>query len=388
MVKTGLERILTEKINLIQGKRVGVLCHPASINRDYQHIVHLFHQAKHINLTTIFSPQHGFLGEKQDNMIESSHIEEPITKVPIYSLYSETRTPTIEMLKNIDTLVIDLQDVGTRVYTFIYTMANCMKACREQNIEVIVLDRPNPINGFNVEGNLLNPSFQSFVGLYPIPIRHGMTIGELAHLFNHEYHIGCQLSVVEMNNYQREMWFDETLLPWVYPSPNMPTLDTATLYPGMVLFEGTIVSEGRGTTKPFELIGAPYINPYKLKEELDTFKLPGLLFRPIYFEPTFHKHSGNPCGGVQIHVTHRKSFKPYLTGITLLGVIKSLYPNNFEWKQPPYEYEYIKLPIDLLIGNQEIRKKLDSKKELYYIESSWENELKEFLAVRKNYLIY
>jgi len=388
MIQTGLQSLFSEELSLLAKKRIGLLCHPASIDQNYTHIVELLFKHPKINLTTIFSPQHGLKGEKQDNMIESIHGIDELTQLPFYSLYSETRMPTPEMLQNIDVLVIDLQDVGTRVYTFIYTMAYCMQACKTSGKEVIVLDRPNPINAEMVEGNILDLALKSFVGGYPIPMRHGMTIGELAFLFNEEFDIGCALQVVKMRNYRRDMWYDETELPWIYPSPNMPTLNSAILYPGMVLFEGTTLSEGRGTTLPFELIGAPYINPYELKEKIDSYNLPGVMFRPLYFEPTFHKYSQKVCGGVQIHVIERNIFKPYLTGLALLQSIKSLYPNDFEWKQPPYEYEYVKLPIDLLIGDQNIRKNLDAKQDIYYIEKHWINDLMHFSEKRKRVLLY
>ncbi len=388
MVKTGLSNLLHNKINLLKGCKVGVLCHPASVSDKYQHIVDLLCHHNEVNLSTILSPQHGFRGEKQDNMIESSHETDLITKLPVYSLYSETRTPTKEMLNNIDILIIDLQDVGTRVYTFIYTMALCLKACQQYQKKVIILDRPNPINALDIEGNLLDSQFQSFVGLYPIPMRHGMTIGELGLLFNQEFNINCNLEVIKMTDYNRGMWYDETGLPWIYPSPNMPTLDTAVVYPGLVLFEGTGVSEGRGTTKPFELVGAPYIVPNELKEKLDSYGLPGVYFRPIYFEPTFHKFQGESCGGVQLHVTNRGIFKPYITGLAIIQALQHLYSDTFQWKQPPYEYEYEKLPIDLLIGDQNIRLKLKTDQSIKHIEDGWLDDLNQFSRTRNEYFIY
>ncbi len=387
MTQTGLNRLINEKLSTLKGNRVGVLCHPASVNEKYEHIIDLLlHHS--VNLTTIFSPQHGFTGEKQDNMIESAHGVDSKSQLPVYSLYSETRTPTEEMLKDVDLLIIDLQDVGTRVYTFIYTMALTMEACKRFNKKAIVLDRPNPIDANTVEGNILDTEFKSFVGLYPIPMRHGMTVGELAILFNEEYKIGCDLEVIEMDSYKRDMYFEDTQLPWVLPSPNMPTVDTALIYPGMVLLEGTQVSEGRGTSRPFEIIGALYIDPYQLVDYLHSYRLPGVHFRPLFFEPTFHKFKGENCGGIQIHVTDRRVFKPYLTGLSIVQGIKTLYPQDFSWKQPPYEYEYKKLPMDLLIGDQNIRKSLDTSQDIYYIEDSWMDGLKVFLDARSKYLIY
>ncbi len=384
MIEIGLTKLITNTKN---NKRIGLLCHPASINKDYIHTVDILlkHNTK---LTTILSPQHGLKGEKQDNMIESPHHIDPITKLAVYSLYSETRTPMQYMLDNIDVLVIDLQDIGTRVYTFISTMALSMKACKKYNKEVIVLDRPNPINAISVEGNVLNPNLMSFVGIHTIPMRHGMTIAELALMFNHESNINCKLKVIKMTNYDRAMWFDNTDLPWIYPSPNIPKLDSALVYPGTVLIEGTKISEGRGTTMPFELIGAPYINPYKLKALLDSYGLLGVYFRPVYFEPCFHKFSNEVCGGIQLHITNRDTFKPYLTGLSIIKAVKNLYPKKDLWKNPPYEYEYEKLPIDLLIGDKDIRKALSSNLSIKSIEAKWQTKLNNFLEIRKKYLLY
>ena len=387
-VQTGLSRLVSDFTHTLKGSRLGVLCHPASVNENYQHIVPLLKAQKNLDLRAIFSPQHGYAGEKQDNMVESPHYTDPISGLPVYSLYSETRKPSPDMLKDIDVMLIDLQDVGTRVYTFIYTMALTMEVCGLNDVKVVVLDRPNPIGGSLVEGNLLDIKFKSFVGLYPIPMRHGMTLGELATLFNEEYSARCELEVIEMASYKRSMWFDDTGLPWVLPSPNMPTLDTASVYPGMVLFEGTMVSEGRGSTRPFEIIGSPYINAAELVDMLDTYKLPGIHFRALSFEPTFHKYATELCGGVQLHVTDRNTFKPYLTGLAVIQALRSLYPENFEWKSPPYEYEYEKLPIDLLIGDENIRKMLDEVPDIYYIENSWMDGLRDFQALRARYLRY
>src|SRR5688572_21342253 len=268
MVKIGLEILLESKPDLLQGSRVGLIVNPASINSLFEHAADLFYQHPRINLTALFGPQHGIRGETQDNMIEWQTFRDKRTGLPAYSLYGETRKPTAEMLSEIDVLVFDIQDVGTRVYTFIYTMALAMEAVRECGKRFIVLDRPNPINGIQVEGNILDPEFQSFVGMFPIPMRHGMTVGELALMFNREFGIGCELEVVKMEGWRREMWYEDTDLPWVMPSPNIPTVDTAAVYPGSVMIEGTNVSEGRGTTRPFEIIGAPFIDPWELIHEL------------------------------------------------------------------------------------------------------------------------
>ncbi|MEK6304169.1 MAG: DUF1343 domain-containing protein [Acidobacteriota bacterium] len=388
MTKTGLEVLLESKLDLLDGSRVGLIVHPASINSRYEHAADLFHQNKRINLTALFGPQHGIRGETQDNMIEWQSFRDKQTGRPAYSLYGETRKPMPEMLSEIDVLVFDLQDVGTRVYTFIYTMALAMEAARDGGKRFIVLDRPNPINGVQIEGNILEPEFASFVGMFPIPMRHGMTVGELALMFNREFGIGCDLEVVKMEGWHRSMWFEETALPWVMPSPNMPTVDTAVVYPGSVLFEGTSVSEGRGTTRPFEVIGAPYIDPRALTEELGLDKLPGVVFRPVHFEPTFHKFAGQLCGGVQIHVTDRNAFKPVLTGAAIISAIRRLYPNEFEWKEPPYEYVYDKLPFDVINGSSRLREQIEGGIRLTEIEKGWRADLNEFAERRESFLLY
>jgi uncharacterized protein YbbC (DUF1343 family) len=321
-------------------------------------------------------------------MIEWQSFRDGRTGLPAYSLYGETRKPTPEMLAGLDALVFDVQDVGTRVYTFVYTMALAMEAARECGKRFIVLDRPNPIGGLHIEGNILDPGFQSFVGMFPIPMRHGMTIGELALMFNHEFGIGCELEVVKMEGWRREMWFDQTRLPWIMPSPNMPALDTATVYPGSVMFEGTNISEGRGTTRPFEIIGAPFIDPYALVEELMKENLPGAVFRPLHFQPTFHKFAGEVCAGIQIHVTDRSQFKPVITGVAIICAIRRLCWNNFEWKRPPYEYVYDKLPFDVINGGSELRRQIESEVPVSEIAESWRDGLAAFAERRRAYLLY
>jgi uncharacterized protein YbbC (DUF1343 family) len=319
-------------------------------------------------------------------MIESDFYRDPDTDFPVHSLYGKIRRPTAEMLNDIDVLIFDLQDVGTRVYTFIYTMAYCMEACATERKPMIVLDRPNPVNGTQMEGNLLDPKYSSFVGLYPIPMRHGMTVGELALMFNSE--IRCDLTVVEMENWQRDYWYDQTGLPWVQPSPNLPTLDSVTAYPGLVLVEGTHLSEGRGTTRPFEYVGAPFINSSKYAERLNAIELPGVRFRPAYFEPTFQKWAGKMCGGVQLHVTDRGIFKPYLTGIALISAAQTLYPESFRWRDPPYEYELEKMPIEILSGSSDLPRMIESDTPLDLIRQSWQEDISFFTHRRKPYLLY
>lgn len=387
-MKLGLETFLETDASLVGAERVGLIVNPASINSRVEHAADLFHKHSRINLTALFGPQHGIRGETQDNMIEWQTFRDNKTGLSAYSLYGETRKPTPEMLANVDVLVFDVQDVGTRVYTFIYTMALAMEAAAEQQKRFIVLDRPNPINGTEIEGSIHEPEFRSFVGMFPIPMRHAMTVGELAMMFNREFGIGCEMEVVKMEGWHRSMWFDQTRLPWVLPSPNIPTIDSATVYPGSVMIEGTTLSEGRGTTRPFEVIGAPYIEPYTLVEELGKENLPGALFRPMYFQPAFHKFAGETCGGVQIHVTDRNAFKPVITGVAILSAIRRLYTQEFSWKQPPYEYVHDRLPFDVIVGSARLRKQIQTHTPVAEIESSWDNGISRFSEVRSNYLLY
>jgi len=372
----------------LRGARVAVVCNHASIDRGFLHIVDRLAAADGVTLGAIFGPQHGFRSDVQDNMIETPHGDDPSRRVPIYSLYSETREPTAEMLRGIDVMVIDLQDIGARIYTYIYTMANCLRACGRHRIPVIVCDRPNPINGVDVEGALLRAGYESFVGLFPIPMRHGMTIGELASLFNQRFELGATLEVVRMHGWRREMYADASNLPWVMPSPNMPTLDTAVVYPGTVLFEGTMLSEGRGTTRPFELVGAPWIEAERFAREMNALGLPGAFFRPAVFEPTFQKHAKRTCGGCQIHVTDRAAFKPVLTGAALIQMFRKFDPQQFTWRQPPYEYEHDKLPIDILAGSDGLRRQIEAGVDSQRIAESWRDDEEEFRRLRQPYLLY
>lgn len=388
MVKTGLEILLESKLSLLDGSRVGLIVNPASINSRFEHAADLFHQQPRIELAALFGPQHGIRGETQDNMIEWLTFRDKRTALPAYSLYGETRKPTPEMLADIDVLVFDIQDVGTRVYTFIYTMALAMEAARECGKRFIVLDRPNPIGGVEIEGNIPEHGFQSFVGMFAIPMRHGMTIAELALMFNREFGIGCDLEVVRMEGWRRQMWYEETRLPWVMPSPNMPTAGTAVVYPGSVMVEGTNVSEGRGTTRPFEIIGAPYIEPDELIGKLMKNYLPGVVFRPLHFQPTFHKFAGEVCGGIQLHVIDRNAFKPVITGVAIISAIRRLYPDGFQWKQPPYEYVYDKLPFDMINGSSRLRDQIEAGTPVSEIEEGWREGLSEFAERRESYLLY
>ena len=386
MVRLGSDVLLAS--TRLRAKRVGVVCNHASLDRGFLHIVDRLAAANDLTLAAIFGPQHGFRSDVQDNMIETPHANDPGRRVPIYSLYSETREPTAEMLAGLDALVIDLQDIGARIYTYIYTMANCMRACARHGIPVIVCDRPNPIAGVDVEGARLVPGFESFVGQFPIPMRHGMTIGELATFFNEVFSIGAPLEVVKMEGWRRDMYADQTGLPWVMPSPNMPTLDTAIVYPGTVLFEGIMLSEGRGTTRPFELVGAPWIEAERFARDMNALGLTGVYFRPAVFEPTFQKHAKQTCGGCQIHVTARHLFKPVLVGVALAGMFRRANPEKFDWRQPPYEYEHDKMPIDILAGSSILRQQIEADVPAMEIAASWRADEEAFRTERERFLLY
>ena len=387
-VTLGVEKLLEGDASLLQGARVGLICNQASVNHGFRHAADLFHEHPKVDLRALFGPQHGIRGDVQDNMIETDHTVDRETGLPIHSLYSETREPTEAMLKDVDVLVFDMQDVGCRIYTFAYTMANCMAAARKFGKKVIVCDRPNPINGTDVAGNVLEPEQASFVGLFAIPTRHGMTLGELAGLFNEHFKIGCELDVVKMDGWSRNLWQDETDAPWVMPSPNIPTVDSATVFPGTVHFEGTQLSEGRGTTRPFELVGAPYIDPEKYAKRLNDLKLPGVFFRSCAFRPTFQKHGGVTCGGVQIHVTNRSEFEPVFAGIAMVKVAYEMYRTEFRWKEPPYEYVFDRNPFDVIAGTSSIRQAIEKGSALEEIREGWQAGLEAFLQVRERYLLY
>jgi uncharacterized protein YbbC (DUF1343 family) len=386
MVRLGSDLLLAS--SRLKGARVGIVCNHASLDRGFLHIVDRLAAAPDVTLAAIFGPQHGFRSDVQDNMIETPHADDPARRVPVYSLYSETREPTAAMLAGLDFLIIDLQDIGARIYTYIYTMANCLRASARHGVRVIVCDRPNPIGGTDVEGALLVEGFESFVGQFPIPMRHGMTIGELARLFNEHFAIGASLEIVQMEGWRREMYSDVTDLPWVMPSPNIPTLDTAIVYPGTVLFEGILISEGRGTTRPFELIGAPWIEAESFARQMNALKLPGAYFRPAVFEPTFQKHAKQTCGGCQIHVTDRQQFQPMLVGVALIAVFHQVDPARFAWRQPPYEYEHDKMPIDILAGSATLRGQIESGTSARDIAASWKKDEESFRKLREPYLLY
>ena len=385
-VQLGFERLLDSRA--LDGKRVGLVCNPSSVDAGLGHVADRLAAQTGTELAALFGPQHGFRSDVQENMIETDHARDEARCVPIYSLYSETREPTADMLREVEVLVIDLQDVGTRIYTYIYTMANCLQAARKHGVKAIVCDRPNPIGGVAVEGPVLVAGFESFVGLYPIPMRHGMTIGELARLFNEHFGIGADLDVVPMEGWRRDMYSDATGLPWVMPSPNIPTVDTAVVYPGTVLFEGTNVSEGRGTTRPFELVGAPWVAAERFASAMNDLELGGVRFRPAVFEPTFHKHAGTRCGGCQIHVQDRAAFRPVEAGVALTAAFRAADPDRFRWRDPPYEYEHDKLPFDILAGSSEVREEIERGTPAREIARSWEASVRRFNTLRERFLLY
>jgi uncharacterized protein YbbC (DUF1343 family) len=388
MIRPGIEVLLDDKLASLSGQRIGLVCNQASVLPDLRHVADVFFEHSDVNLTTLFGPQHGIRGDVQDNMIETDHVVDPHTGLWIYSLYSETREPTEKMLENVDTIVFDLQDVGCRIYTFNYTMANCMRAAKKFGKRVVVCDRPNPINGVAIEGNVTEKEFTSFVGQFEIPTRHGMTTGELANLFNEHFGIGCELEVIPMDGWRREMWFEDTGLPWVMPSPNIPTVDTCAVFPATVHVEGTEMSEGRGTTRVFELNGAPYIDPWAWVAELEKYNFPGVTFRQTYFQPTFQKHARVTCGGLQLHITDRETFTPVIVGIAMIKTAYDLYPRQFQWKQDAYEYEFDKNPFDVVSGTDTIRKTIEAGVLLQEIQDSWSDGLAKFIELRKGFLLY
>lgn len=388
MTVPGIDRLLGPDRRLLEGRRVGVVCNPASVDGTFRHSADRLAAQPGVTVVALFGPQHGFRSDLQDNMVETPHARDARRRVPIYSLYSETREPSADMLAGIDTLVVDLQDVGTRVYTYVYTMANCMRAAARHGVRVIVCDRPNPLGGEAVEGSLLREPWTSFVGQFPIPLRHGMTIGELARLFNEDFGIGCDLEVVPLDGWRRSMYYDETGLPWIIPSPNLPTLDSAIVYPGAVLFEGTMLSEGRGTTRPFELIGAPWIDGDALADAMNARGLAGVYFRPVFFEPTFQKHARQTCGGCQIHVTDRQAFRPVRTAVELIAEFRRQAPGTFAWREPPYEYEHDKQPIDILSGTDRVRATVDAGADITALVASWAPDEEAFRKQRERFLLY
>jgi uncharacterized protein YbbC (DUF1343 family) len=384
-VKLGLEVFLATQLRLVAGRRVGLVASPSSVDHELISSVERLHQHSDVKLAALYGPEHGLRGQAQAGETVSTYTDRS-TNLPVYSLYGETKKPTPEMLKDIDILIFDMQDGGVRFYTYLATLAYVMQAAAEVDIPVIVLDRPTPINGVDVEGALLENGYESFVGPYPLPIRYGMTMGEIAGLFNRTFGIGCELRVVQMAGWTRGMWFDETGLPFVPPSPNLPTLSALTVYPGTCLVEGTNISEGRGTTKPFEYIGAPWIDAEALAHRLNHLDLPGVRFRPVYFVPTFSKHQGQTCQGVHVYVWDRNQFRAVETGLQILAEIKSAHPEQFRWREPWSPGGHY--PIDLLSGGSLVRERLDASKPVPELIASWKPNLQQFCELREDFLLY
>ena len=386
-VETGLETLVHRRGRLLRGRRFGLLAHQASIDRRLTHAVELLTDLAGSRLVRLLAPEHGFWGAPQDHARVGS-TRDPHSGLPVMSLYGARREPTPAMLRRLDALVVDLQDVGARYYTFAWTMVLAMRACARAGVSVVVLDRPNPLGGEHIEGNVSDPAFASFVGLLPLPARHGLTIGELARYANVAHGIGCALTVVPMRGWRRGMLWEDTGLPWVPPSPNMPTPDTARVYPGGCLIEGTNLSEGRGTTRPFEWIGAPYLDAHRYASALERLALPGVIFRPARFVPMFHKWAGRACEGVQIHVTNSERFKPFLTSLAMIAAARRAAPRAFAWKRPPYEFERRRLPIDILCGTDQIRLAIEHNVPLSRVERQWHPALAQWKRRRLSALLY
>ncbi len=392
-VTSGLDQLVAEEFARLRGRRVGLVTHPAAVDRQLRDVASLIEAAPGARLVTVFGPEHGLFGQAQDlESVPDEHEQQPAVR--LYSLYGTSAAslrPTPEQLAGIDLLVVDLQDVGSRYYTFQATMKYCLEAASPLNLPVLVLDRPNPLGGAVVEGPRLVPGYESFIGAHDIAIRHGLTIGELALLYQADLEAAgrpVDVEVVPCGGLRRSMWFEETGLPWVLPSPNMPTIETAVVYPGQCLIEGTNLSEGRGTTRPFELCGAPWIEPRKLAAEMNAAGLPGVRFRPAVFRPTFQKHAGVDCGGVQIHVTDRDAFRPVRTSLALIAAIRRLDPERFAWRTEEYEFVKDPIAIDLLFGSDRERKAIDAGLPWQEIAATWEPEEHAFDTQRHRAWLY
>lgn len=382
MVKLGLDVFLEQTYKDFIDQRIGLITNMTGVNQRLIPTIDLFHQHPKIQLTALYSPEHGIRGDLKEGQKVQSSID-PHTRLPVYSLYGESRKPTEKMLKDVDVLVFDLQDIGARYFTYIYTMAKVMEAAREHKKEVVILDRPNPISGISVEGNLVEADYRSFVGMFPLPNRHGMTVGELALLFNDRSKYNCSLTVVQMEGWKRNNYFDETNLQWISPSPNTTNLNMMILYPGTCLFEGTNISEGRGTTRPFEYIGAPFINGYELAKEFNQLNVPGVIARPTSFIPTYQKYNEEICSGIQLHVIDRYLLNSFQTGVYLLQLIVKMYPEKFEFIKPK-EGRYF---FDLLAGTNRLRKAL-VREEAEDFLNECKRDVQKFLSERKRYLLY
>ncbi len=377
-VEPGIEVLLHARLDLIRGKRVGLITNPTGVAPDLTGDAVLLQRTPGVRLVALYGPEHGIEGAHQAGK-QVGAARDPETGLPVYSLYGAHRQPPPAMLKGVDVLVYDIQPVGARFYTYLYTMADAMQAAAKARIPFIVLDRPNPIDAVTVQGPVLEAKYASFVGEYPIPLRYGMTVGELAELFNNEFGIHADLTVVKMRGYKRSMFYDQTALPFVIPSPNMPTVDTALVYPGMGLVEGTNVSEGRGTTRPFQMIGAPWIDGVALARALNAAGLPGVRFRPAYFTPTFSKYQGQSCSGVEMYVLDRGVFDPVVDALTLIKTIHDKYPAQFKFNASDF---------DRLVGNSWVREGIENRVSVSAMEKRWQQRLAAFKVERAKYLLY
>jgi uncharacterized protein YbbC (DUF1343 family) len=382
----GIDRLLQNDFKGMRGMKVGLLSNISCCNSGLRPTVSIFERSSKVVLNAIFAPEHGFHCALQDQIKvpDSQHHG----RVMVHSLYGRKLKPTRHALRALDAIVIDLPDIGTRYYTFLWSAMLLAREAAKSGKKVFVLDRPNPLNGMIVQGPMIDPGYESFVGLYSIPIRHGMTMGELCNMFNQEYNLGADITVIKMKGWRREMCAPDTGIPWTVPSPNMPSFATALIYPGMCLLEGTNVSEGRGTTKPFEILGAPWIEPYALAHSLNRCNIPGAIFRPIDFMPTFHKYRKKLCGGVQLHVKDHTRFSPIITGLQTIKKIHSMFREEFRWRKPPYEFEKEKMPFDILIGNSWIREAIEKNTPVDTIQKRWHPALNRFKDKRKDYLLY
>jgi uncharacterized protein YbbC (DUF1343 family) len=389
-VQTGLARLASEGSSLLGGRRIGLLVNATAVDTELRHAIDLLRARSELSIAALFGPEHGVRGDAQD-MIAVDAMRDARSDLPIHSLYGTTAAslaPTPAMLDGIDVMVYDIQDVGSRYYTFVWTMVLAMRACAAAGVAFCVLDRPNPLGGVHIEGSLIAPGFESFVGLVSCPNRHGMTAGEIARWRHSVEKLDLDLAVLGMRGWQRDMRFDHTGLPWVLPSPNMPTTDTALVYPGMCLIEGTELSEGRGTTRPFELAGAPYLDGHRLAADLTAHELPGVVFRPAVFTPMFQKHHGKPCGGVQLHVTNPETFRPYRTGVAFLKACYDQSPAAFRWRDKAYEFVDAIPAIDLLAGSAALRTGIEAGASLADLTTRWARDEGDFAAERADYLLY
>lgn len=393
-VRLGLDVLVDERFARLRGRRVGLLCHAASVASDLRHVtLHL--RAAGIEVTRCFGPEHGIWADAQDMIaVDESTAVEPVTGAPVRSLYGtdeESLAPRLADLADLDVLLIDLQDIGARYYTYIYTAALAARVAAKAGCEVVLCDRPNPLGGERVEGGLTGDAYRSFVGLWPLPVRHGLTIGEVVCLLAAREGFGGEIEVVEMQGWRRAMYHDATGVPWVQPSPNMPTLDTALVYPGMCLLEGTEMSEGRGTTRPFELIGADYVDPFALAEELTATPVQGVVWRPAFVRPTFHKFGGRTIGATALHVVDRETFDPLRAGLHYLGAVRRLYGDKLRWREAVYEFVGDRLAIDLLFGGPEARALIEAGADVAQLDAlwtRWQHEAAAFAEARRPHLRY